>query len=410
LRTGNAALSITESSKWFVAATAGRWQVCGIDAAHRADYPVLGIDGDEEAPGLAKCDARIVADIHDIDGVLDQLSSLHLNPGGCLSIVSDVGMPLAGAIQDEYGLVGPGKQISRRMTDKGQQRTRWRDAFVENRQFAVCDVSSDAEKIATRFPLPFMVKPVDSAGSRGVTRVDARDQITTAIRHAFAFSKSKRIIIEEFIAGTEFAVEVFRCEGTTHVLAISEKTKVQGTSGTVAAEYRTAELDDAEVSNLQQLITDALDALEYRDGVGHVEIMRTPTNDFGLIEVAGRGGGFMVFEGYVPLVSGIDLAELAVRQAMGEAIEMPTITHRPGVLRFLPARTGKVIDWQGLDAANSLPGVTAQALVKKGELFSAATTDGDRVAYILATGDSVEHAVERVDRAEQIIQFSFHPA
>lgn len=410
MQSGNGILSITNSSKWFVAATAGRWQMCGIDAARRAGYRVLGIDGDENAPGLARCDARLVTDIQDVDAVLAKLALDGLNPGGCLSIVSDVGMPLAGSIQDEYGLVGPGKTISTRLTDKGQQRTRWRDASVESINFAICESPYDAERIANTFPLPFMVKPVDSAGSRGVTRVEERDQIITAVSHAFAFSKSKRIIVEAFIAGTEFAVEVFRLAGTTHVLAISEKTKVQGTNGTVASEYRTGELDDSEIANVQRLIADALDALEYRDGVGHVEIMRTQNHDFALIEVAGRGGGFMVFEGYVPLVSGIDLVDLTVRQAMGEAIDMPKIAHRPGVLRFLPAQSGKVIDWEGLEEANALPGVAAQALVKKGDLFSAAATDGDRVACILATGDSIEHAVEQVDRAEHMIQFSFHPA
>ena len=46
---------------------------------------------------------------------------------------------------------------------------------------------------------PLIVKPTDSAGSKGVTRVDKEEDLKEALEYAFKHSIKGNIIVEEFI-------------------------------------------------------------------------------------------------------------------------------------------------------------------------------------------------------------------
>ena len=56
------------------------------------------------------------------------------------------------------------------------------------------------------FTWPVIVKPVDSAGSKGVTRVDNPANLRKAIEFALLSSISKRFIIEDFLEKEGFSV------------------------------------------------------------------------------------------------------------------------------------------------------------------------------------------------------------
>lgn len=49
---------------------------------------------------------------------------------------------------------------------------------------------------------PVLVKPVDSFSGRGMTRVDAPEQLAAAIAFARTASRSRRVVVEEFIDGS----------------------------------------------------------------------------------------------------------------------------------------------------------------------------------------------------------------
>ena len=77
--------------------------------------------------------------------------------------------------------------------------------------------------VPTKIKLPVFIKPIDSSGSKGVTKVKTYGQINNAIKTALKFSKKKKIIVEKpiirkgnQIAGDGFVINgklVFRCWG-----------------------------------------------------------------------------------------------------------------------------------------------------------------------------------------------------
>lgn len=355
---------------WLVAVTAGRWQRHGIREARAAGLKVLAIDADPDAEGFADADQVLNIELGDHEAVIRALYSLDKNIQGAVSFVSEVGMMLAAHIREEFNLLGPRTALCQRLIDKAIQRKIWTEKGVPGPNWLICRNADDALEAILKFGFPLIVKPTDSSGSRGVTKIEsAEDDMLDAVTRAFQFSRSSQIIIEEFMDGTEFTVEVFADDDDVHVLAVTEKKKVDGTRGTVACELATPDRPQRVITSIAEAVVAAFRALGYSDGPGHAEIILKNDGSVGMVEVAGRGGGFMVFDRLVPTVSGVNIARLTALQAVGVPVGQITYLEKSAVLRFFPSRTGVLRHISGFEQANLINGVEAASFVQEGGSF-----------------------------------------
>jgi len=60
---------------------------------------------------------------------------------------------------------------------------------------------------------PLIVKPVDLSGGKGVTKVESKIHLDTAVKKAFSVSRNDRIVIEEFIHGSNHGYSTFIKDG-----------------------------------------------------------------------------------------------------------------------------------------------------------------------------------------------------
>lgn len=70
-----------------------------------------------------------------------------------------------------------------------------------------------------------IVNPTDSAGSKGVMRVDSFADLELALQEAFAHSLSHRVIVEEFIEkqGCSSDTDCFSVDGKLEFISFSSK-------------------------------------------------------------------------------------------------------------------------------------------------------------------------------------------
>lgn len=393
---------------WLVAVTAGKWQHHGIRAARDAGLKVLAIDSDPAAEGLADADVALAMPLDDEDAIISAIRDAGKRVRGAVSFVSEVGMPLAARIREVFDLPGPRSELTRRLIDKGMQRDAWTRAGMPEPVWQVFRDPAAALTAIAAFGYPLMVKPTDSSGSRGVTKLEsAADDAQAAVQRAFHFSRSGTVIIETWMPGTEFTVEVFVVGGTVHVLAVTEKKKVAGTRGTVARELATPDRPREIVASIADAVAAAYRALGYTEGPGHAEAILQPDGSVGVVEVSGRGGGFMVFDRFVPMVSGVDIAQLTAIQAVGMAVGPIVPADRAAVLRFFPSQPGTLQGVSGFEAANRIEGVIAEPFAHAGDHFERAAADGDRLGYILSCADTPRQAQALADSAEALIRFDF---
>jgi D-alanine-D-alanine ligase len=75
-------------------------------------------------------------------------------------------------------------------------------------------------EIIERLGLPLFVKPCDSGSSYGIARVDEEDQLSDAIKGAFA--EGRTVIIESFLKGTEVTCGLYRTKTGLVTLPLTE--------------------------------------------------------------------------------------------------------------------------------------------------------------------------------------------
>lgn len=398
------------SESWLVAITAGRWQKHGISEARHAGLKVVAVDADPNAEGFHEADQRICMNTDDYEGVIEALRALNINIRGVVSFCSEAGMLLAAYVRESFDLNGPRTEQTLSLIDKGIQRRIWQRARVPSPRFRTFTVREEVLAAIPTFGFPSIIKPTDSSGSRGVTKLESiHDDLDEAVERAFHFAKSGEVLLENYMSGTEFTVEVFCAQGEVNVLAVTEKKKVAGTRDTVARELATPNRSPEILTQIADAVVDAFVALSYLEGPGHAEVILMDDGAVGLVEVAGRGGGFMVFDKLVPVVSGVNIARMTALQAVGLALEPFVLAKRAAVLRFFPTQPGTLNAVHGFDEANEIPGVEAGCFVKPGASFGRALADGDRLGFVLSCAATATEAQSLADLAESKVIFDFAP-
>lgn len=400
-----------QGEPWLVAVTAGRWQRNGIQQARRLGLKVVAIDADPNAEGFADADRALNLGLDAHATVLEALRAMDIAIQGAVSFASDAGTPLAARIREAFALPGPRSELCERLLNKAQQRRIWSEHGVPGPRWQIFAEPAQVLSAMPVFGFPLIIKPADSSGSRGVTKLESEtDDLHDAVRRAFQFSKSGEVLLESYMDGTEFTVETFAADGPHQVLAVTEKKKVEGTRGTVASELATPQRPPEVVNRIAQAVVSAYAALGYDQGPGHAEVILQNDGSVGLVEVAGRGGGFMVFDKLVPAVSGIDIARLTALQAVGRELGPIEVRHTgAAVLRFVPSRPGFLRSISGFDAANDISGVEAGPFVQAGVHLHRAAADGDRLGYILSRATTPIEAQRLADEAERLIHFEIEP-
>ena len=397
-----------EDDIWLIAVTAGKWQKHGISEAMGLGIKVLAIDADPKAEGFSIADKSLCISLDNEDSVIKELKELNLNYKGVVSFCSEAGMPLAARIREEFALPGPGSEQTKKLLDKGVQRRVWSEKAVPGPEWEVFEDAKSATDYLLSSALPKIIKPTDSSGSRGVTKIEQKSDIISSVNKAFEFSRSGKVIIESFMTGTEFTVEVLIVDGNVNVLAVTEKKKVEGTNGTVARELATSDRQASIIYKISETVIHAFNSLDYKEGPGHAEVILCADDFIGMVEVAGRGGGFMVFNKFIPIVSGVNIAKLTALQSIGLPIEKFEIEKNAAVLRFFPSKPGTLRSINGFQKANEIEGVESDYFVSIGDEFLSAKADGDRLGYVLSWAKTPSIAQQLADQAESYISFEIH--
>lgn len=185
----------------------------------------------------------------------------------------------------------------------------------------------EALKKVDMYNWPIIVKPVDSAGSKGVTRVDSKDKLISAIKKAFKVSISKRIIIEEFIEslGDPTDCDCFSINGDMRCVAFSgQKFDPNAENPYTPAGFVFP--SDLEIENQQAIALDLqklCDLLDLQTSIYNVEARVGKDGKVYLMEVSPRGGGNRLSE-MIFYSTGIDLIDASICAALGEKVERVT--------------------------------------------------------------------------------------
>lgn len=158
------------------------------------------------------------------------------------------------------------------------------------------NVNEYTEKILKRNKdVDLIVKPVDGAGSRGVTRLRREsnsDEVNSAINLAIKNSDQEIILIEDFIFGKEYSVEVINSvRYGVFIASISKRYMLDGVS---AAAIESIEYDSKTFDQISKYIEKFIHSIRHTHGLLHVELIIDEKNKINIIDIGQRGGGYWV--------------------------------------------------------------------------------------------------------------------
>lgn len=398
------------ADKWVLVIGAGFWQIPLINTVKRLGFRALAIDRDTSAPGGEIADKFLPIDI------TDHVSAVRIAHEyrviGAVSDQTDLSVPTLAKVCDSLKLPGPRPETAYNTTNKARMRQLVNKAGLKNPRFRICVNADDGIRAITdNHPtapdgvgFPCVVKPTDSQASRGVQKVDSMENMKDACEEALKFSREKKILVEQFLRGTEVTVEGCRYAGETHLLCTSTKKHTPPPHIIAINLDFPAQLPDEKISEIENTYFKLVSTLGITAGSIHGELIVTDDGVY-LVEMANRGGGSGTSSHCIPAYSGVDILEANVRYATGDECAVKRTKNRSGVLRFLLFPPGKVTGIDGVEAARKIDGVVACDLyIRTGDVLIPPTMDTMRHGYAITVGDTIEQARMSADTVEKTIK------
>ena len=389
---------------------AGRHQRRAIVQAQERGLRVVAVDRNEDAPGLKAADVGEVVDFQDVEGVIEVARRHRVD--GALTVSADRAVPVVAAVAEELGLPGIGTETAHLMTHKIAMRRRLGEAGVPQPRFAAARDLRTARAAAETVGFPAVLKPADSGGQRGVFRLESMDDLEASLHVALHESKGGEIVLESFHEALELNGIVVARDGEVGVLTLSDRLRPPGIGfGVGWIHVYPATIYGDTLAEAERVAAHATHALGLRDGIAFPQLLVTDDGVL-VIEVAARIPGGQMAD-LVRHAVGVDLVEVALRQALGEDVPDEVALPRfqqPLAIRFLtsspgPLPTGTVTRIGPLEPVLAAPGVVqADTYLQVGETIRPVRLDGDRRGYVIATADTNLEALERAEAAAKLLQ------
>lgn len=294
-----------------------------IEAAHKLGVYVITVDYLPENIAHKYSDEYCNVSIIDKEAVLKVARELKID--GIMSFACDPGVETAAYVAEKLGLPssGPYESICI-LQNKGKFRE-----FLKNNGFNVTKAKSYT-KIETAledrdlFKYPIIVKPTDSAGSKGVIKVNRKEKLEDSIKHALAFSYKGEFIIEEFLEKKKHPSDCdsFSVEGELKFISFSAQRFDDNCQNpyTPAAYSWPTTIPEGKQIELKNEIQRLLTLLNMKTSIYNIETRECLNGNVYIMECSPRGGGNRLSE-MVKHIYGVDLICNSVRAALGMPIE-----------------------------------------------------------------------------------------
>ncbi len=304
-----------------------------IEEAHKLGVYVITADYLPDNIAHKYSDEYCNVSIIDKEAVLKEAKRMQID--GILSHAVDPGVTTAAYVADQMGLPF---QCSYEAACILQDKSLFRK-FLSEHDFncphakgytSIGEVLNDADC----FSWPVIVKPVDSAGSKGVTKVDNKENLKEAVETALESSISKHFIVEDFLdkVGAQSSADIFTVDGKVVYPAYSDQLfdKNAANPYTPAIEIWPSSMpqkyQDDLTAQLQRLVT----LLGMKSGIYNVESRVCSDGKAYIMEVSPRGGGNRIAE-LQDMATGQNLIRNEIKKALGMPLDEITAPQYDGV-------------------------------------------------------------------------------
>ena len=265
--------------------------------------------------------------------------------------------------------------------------------------FKLIDLQESIDKQLSEIRYPCVAKPLNLSASRGVIRADDRNELIGALERIrkilqieFENPNPLQAIVEEYVHGTEHALEGYLHEGNLEVISIFDKPDPLHGPYFEETYYTTpSRLPQSVQEQIRNSVLKGCNVHGLSMGPIHAEV-RVSHEKVWILEIAARSIGGdcgRIFE----LATRSSLEEFVICRAIGQPVDTLNLENAAGVLMIPVSENGILRRVEGVTKAQSVDNICEVRLdLREGEKLVRWPEGGKYPGFIYSIADSPERA------------------
>ena len=383
-------------------------QLPAIEKAKEMGYSVVAVDMNPEAIGfqVPGIETEVISTI-DIPAVLEAAKKHRID--GVMTLASDMPMRTVAVVARKLGLVGVSEDTALKATDKAVMRQSLKENNVPVPKFFRVEDKTAYEKAVAEFTRPFVVKPADNSGSRGIVLVEDIHNaqiVENAYEYSRRYSRNGNVVVEEYMRGPEVSVETLSVDGVCHVIQITDKLTT-GAPHFVEMGHSQPTRHAPEIAEkIRQVVIAANKAVGIQNGPSHTEVIVTEEGPK-IVEIGARLGGDCITTHLVPLSTGVNMVESCIRIALGEKPDLQPKYQKGSAIRYFNQKPGVVTAIDSVEEAQKAEGVCQISIVHGvGETVGEIDSSAARMGFVIGQAETAQAAVALCETAKDMIKIT----
>ncbi|NOZ52516.1 MAG: ATP-grasp domain-containing protein [Gammaproteobacteria bacterium] len=404
--------SVRPTQKTLLILSGGAEAVPGIRRAKAMGLHVVVSDYDADCPGFRDADDTLLVSTYDIDRSVAVANEYHNKVrriDGVICMAADVPLTVA-HIANTLGLPGLSLATAALAVDKLAMKRHLFAAGIPVPWYSAIESVDQLAHVVAQHDKLLILKPVDSRGARGVLRLQDGINLPWAFQHAQACSPTGRVMVEHYVEGPQVSTETIIVDNKAITLGfidrnyeylerftpyVIENGGQQGTS-----------LSAVDQRSMIRLAERAAEVMGINNGIAKGDLVLTAQGPM-VIEIAARLSGGWMSSDQIPLATGVNIIDAAIRLALGDAVDLQALTphHQQGVaIRYFFPSPGRVKAIQNVEKL----GVPAWVhrldfFLKTGDVVAPVSDHTCRAGFVITTGKDREEAVARANQVVTLV-------
>lgn len=379
---------------------AGIYQVPLIKRAKAMGIHTIAVSIPGNYPGFAVADEICHINTVDYEAVLKVAREKQID--GIVTAGTDVAVITIGKVCDELGLTGLSFEAAKIASDKMLMKECYEANGVRTARFRKVHFEDDLEEAIKDLEYPLIFKAVDSSGSRGITRVNKKEDIEAAVAAVKAVTRKKYYIVEEFIIGEEFGAQAFVYGGKLQFVLPHGDYVFMGDTGVPVGHFAPYHLSDEVLQDVYEQTEKAIRAMKLDNCAINADFIMKDGKTY-VLEIGGRSGATCLAE-LVSIYYGYDYYEKIIQAALGEAPEFPQDQAVPNASKLLMSDRDGVIR----SIANHNPQndniYEIMFDYRVGEAVKKFKVGPHRIGHVVTKGNTLEEATAALEEALKNIE------
>jgi biotin carboxylase len=269
-------------------------QIPIIQEAKNRGWYIITCDYLPDNPGHKLSDEYHNVSTTDFEGVLEL--AMKVKPDFVIAYASDPAAPTAAYVSEKLGLPGNSYKSVQLLSEKDLFRKFLIDnGFNAPKCISIIDDNDIENVILLKFPI--IIKPTDSSGSKGVSKINSRSEIKQAIEYALIYSRNKRVIAEEYIEceGPQLHGDGFVIDGELVFDYLGDHHYNKDVNPFVPFSTTWPSIKGENViSQIEKELKRAISLSGFKNGAVNIEVRTSKTGDIYIMEIGPRSGGNFV--------------------------------------------------------------------------------------------------------------------